>query len=147
MCVNDINNQNVLNWFLVTFTKWNMSICDTQHNGRCCIFTFMLAVTFLMSCWALLYWMLFFWVLGILSFFQMSFYWLSWHHWSTYVISYLSEGWRKENHPENVLDNLMIKVKSETAILAILPLQGILKGEVSLYHWPPVWLVWNQLYD
>ncbi len=26
-------------------------------------------------------------------------------------------------------------------------IQGILKGEVSLYHWPPVWLVWNQLYD
>ncbi len=25
--------------------------------------------------------------------------------------------------------------------------QGILKGEVSLHHWPPVWLVWNQLYD
>ncbi len=25
--------------------------------------------------------------------------------------------------------------------------QGILKGEVSLYHWPPVWLVWNQLHD
>ncbi len=25
--------------------------------------------------------------------------------------------------------------------------QGILKGEVSLYHLPPVWLVWNQLYD
>jgi len=25
--------------------------------------------------------------------------------------------------------------------------QGILKGEVSLYHWPPVWLVWNQLYS
>ncbi len=25
--------------------------------------------------------------------------------------------------------------------------QGILKGEVSLYHWPPVCLVWNQLYD
>ncbi len=25
--------------------------------------------------------------------------------------------------------------------------QGILKGEVSLYGWPPVWLVWNQLYD
>jgi hypothetical protein len=25
--------------------------------------------------------------------------------------------------------------------------QGKLKGEVSLYHWPPVWLVWNQLYD
>ncbi len=26
-------------------------------------------------------------------------------------------------------------------------LQGILKGEVSQYHWPPVRLVWNQLYD
>jgi hypothetical protein len=26
-------------------------------------------------------------------------------------------------------------------------LQGILKGEVSLYGWPPVWPVWNQLYD
>ncbi len=26
-------------------------------------------------------------------------------------------------------------------------LQGILNGEVSLYHWPLVWLVWNQLYD
>ncbi len=25
--------------------------------------------------------------------------------------------------------------------------QGILKGEVSLYRWPPVWLVWYQLYD
>ncbi len=26
-------------------------------------------------------------------------------------------------------------------------IRGILKGEVSLYHWPPVWLVCNQLYD
>jgi len=25
--------------------------------------------------------------------------------------------------------------------------QGILKGEVLLYHCPPVWLVWIQLYD
>ncbi len=25
--------------------------------------------------------------------------------------------------------------------------QGILKGTVSLYRWPPVWLVWNQLHD
>ncbi len=24
---------------------------------------------------------------------------------------------------------------------------GNTKGEVSLYHWPPVWLVWMQLYD
>jgi hypothetical protein len=26
-------------------------------------------------------------------------------------------------------------------------LQGILKGEVSQYRWPPVWMVWNHLYD
>ena len=26
------------------------------------------------------------------------------------------------------------------------PDQGILKGEVSLYHWPPVWLVWISLF-
>ncbi len=25
--------------------------------------------------------------------------------------------------------------------------QGILNDKVSLYRWPPVWLVWNQLYD
>ncbi len=25
--------------------------------------------------------------------------------------------------------------------------QGILKGEVSLYYWPLVWLVWNKQYD
>ena len=25
--------------------------------------------------------------------------------------------------------------------------QGILKGKVSLYHWPPVWLFWTELYD
>jgi hypothetical protein len=25
--------------------------------------------------------------------------------------------------------------------------QGILKRKVSLYHWPPVWLIWNQLND
>ena len=23
--------------------------------------------------------------------------------------------------------------------------QGILKGEVSLYYWPPVWLIWNRM--
>jgi hypothetical protein len=25
--------------------------------------------------------------------------------------------------------------------------KGILKGEVSQHRWPPVWLVWNQLFD
>ncbi len=33
------------------------------------------------------------------------------------------------------------------SILCQLFTQGILKGEVSLYNWPPVWLIWNQLYD
>jgi hypothetical protein len=27
------------------------------------------------------------------------------------------------------------------------PCGRLLKGELSLYCWPPVWLVWNQLYD
>ncbi len=30
-------------------------------------------------------------------------------------------------------------------ILLLLFVQGILKGEVSMYHWPPVWLVWISL--
>ncbi len=34
-----------------------------------------------------------------------------------------------------------------TSVFAMKLNQGILKGEVSLYHWPPVWLIWNQLYD
>ncbi len=29
----------------------------------------------------------------------------------------------------------------------MLVLPGNTKGEVSLYRWPPVWLVWNQLYN
>ncbi len=43
-----------------------------------------------------------------------------------------------------------ISIKSLLWALCVLlcgPTQGILKGEVSLYHWPPVWLVWNQPYD
>ncbi len=36
--------------------------------------------------------------------------------------------------------------KADVTAACIL-MQGILKGEVSLYHWPPVWLVRNQLYD
>ena len=42
--------------------------------------------------------------------------------------------------------SLLIAGLSHTA-LAVKKRQGILKWEVSLYHWPPVWLVWNQLYD
>ncbi len=38
-----------------------------------------------------------------------------------------------------------------SAYLCIYPsvhtsVQGILKGKVSLYHWPPVWLVWISLF-
>jgi hypothetical protein len=33
------------------------------------------------------------------------------------------------------------------SLLNGMSVQGIQKGEVSLYHWPPVGLVWNQLYD
>ncbi len=38
------------------------------------------------------------------------------------------------------------------SVLSILELstwmdQGTLKGKVSMYHWLPVWLVWNQLFD
>jgi hypothetical protein len=36
------------------------------------------------------------------------------------------------NNPIEMVDNCMLV---------------ILKGEVSLYCWSPVWLVWNQLYD
>ncbi len=36
---------------------------------------------------------------------------------------------------------------TSSALFTFGQVQGILKGEVSLYHWPPVWLVWNQLYD
>ncbi len=49
--------------------------------------------------------------------------------------------------------NLNLRISSvvlyhyATADQLPLPNQGILKGKVSLYHWPPVWLVWNQLYD
>ncbi len=32
-------------------------------------------------------------------------------------------------------------------VLFSLPCPGILNGEISLYRWPPIWLVWNKLYD
>jgi hypothetical protein len=39
------------------------------------------------------------------------------------------------------------RVNFSTFFLYVCPTQGILKGEVSMYRWPPVWLVSNQLYD
>ncbi len=35
---------------------------------------------------------------------------------------------------------------NEAPPLTRLQLQGILKGEASLYRWPPVWLVWISLF-
>ncbi len=40
--------------------------------------------------------------------------------------------------------SIVIISKVITSIVAVSREQ--LKGEVSLYRWPPVWLVWNQLY-
>ncbi len=37
----------------------------------------------------------------------------------------------------------VIKTQPSFITVAFQLLQGILK----LYHWPPIWLVWNQLYD
>jgi hypothetical protein len=45
------------------------------------------------------------------------------------------------------LNNRSVFIMSMTEMSTWCPIQGILKGDVSLYHWPPVWLVWNQLYD
>ncbi len=46
--------------------------------------------------------------------------------------------------------SIYVMSSSNSAIWAVVTdttIQGILKREVSLYHWPPVWLVWNQPYD
>jgi len=40
-----------------------------------------------------------------------------------------------------------LPVKQKQVVILLNKMQGILKGEVSLYHWPPVWLIWIQLYD
>ena len=39
------------------------------------------------------------------------------------------------------------KISSFPILMHLWFQNGILKGEVSLYCWPTVWLVWNQLYD
>ncbi len=43
---------------------------------------------------------------------------------------------------------LTLRCKCSTTVLAFnVWNQGTLKGEISMYCWPPVWLFWNQLYD
>ncbi len=75
----------------------------------------------------------------------------------------MKQTWTRQNTIANVWRNLKIVFPppgSELEIFVHRPVpglehfcfsccrhQGILKGEVSQYHWPPVWLVWNQLYD
>ncbi len=46
-------------------------------------------------------------------------------------------------------DDILSPIIRRCSSLAIIKysLQGILKGGVWLYYWPPVWLVRNQLYD
>ncbi len=41
---------------------------------------------------------------------------------------------------------LYIKAFMEKSYNTFGEMQGILKGEVSLFHWPPVWLVWISLF-
>ncbi len=44
-----------------------------------------------------------------------------------------------------ILWAMMIEYFKSEALHGVSPRST--KGEVSLYHSPPVWLVWNQLYD
>ena len=55
---------------------------------------------------------------------------------------------QRELHFFRVGSHLPVKQKQVVILLKLLSqMQGILKGEVSLYHWPPIWLIWIQLYD
>ncbi len=49
-----------------------------------------------------------------------------------YLFSWQPYSWQKSTSSQSCLNKVG---------------QGILKGEVSLYCWPPVRLIWNQLYD
>ncbi len=40
----------------------------------------------------------------------------------------------------------LISLRTWKLVLELLE-AGNTNGEVSLYHWPPVWLVWNHLYE
>ncbi len=46
-----------------------------------------------------------------------------------------------------IIASSRVWVQPPFALAEMAKKQGILKEEVTLYHWPPVWLVWNQLYD
>ncbi len=48
---------------------------------------------------------------------------------------------------QNKLERLALTILSRVSFCKLDRSQGTLKGEVSLHCCPPVWLVWNQLYD
>ncbi len=62
---------------------------------------------------------------------------------STRVTSISSDhSWKKDKSLPRVFQNGLGNRKG-----TYLPVQGMLKGELSVYCWPPVWLVWNHVYD
>ncbi len=92
--------------------------------------------------------------------------WVPWHPWHKRSSLFLSYRWREKksfatSNPgvdRRRLCPLLVSAQYSQPhswyswhlsglILSTWKYQGILKGEVSLYCWPPVWLVWNQLYE
>ncbi len=65
----------------------------------------------------------------------------------------LKQKWNVENSISQILSEFLSPGASgeiwtiDLGIKSRAFYQGTLNGEVSLYCWPPVWLVWNQLYD
>jgi hypothetical protein len=55
--------------------------------------------------------------------------------------------WEREGERERERMLLIVEARCVMRVNGVRSMrQGILKGEGSLYHWPPIWLVWNQLY-
>ena len=55
--------------------------------------------------------------------------------------------WKSFQRRQNFSEDPIFKICGGILTKFHTIIQGILKGEVSLYHWPPVWLVWNQLWQ
>jgi hypothetical protein len=54
--------------------------------------------------------------------------------------------WRVQDQAQRSFWTMGGNSSGDTATQAWWLTQGILKGEISLYHWPPVWLVWISLF-
>jgi hypothetical protein len=98
---------------------------DTRHKG---LIRDTQDSNTLQLCWVSLCLVLFYWVPWRLCYKTLSFWTLTTRQ-NQQVCSF------------SALSNISGYGQGQTLLL------GILKGKVSLYHWPPVWLVWNQLYD